>query len=271
VSKCLRTGLLHSVRVILAGALLASLPPAAQAQQGDIQKQLANPIASLTLVPIQINYDAKIGPLQDGSKITTNVQPVIPFKLDSQWTLVSRTIIPIVGQSDIFPGAGDQFGLSDISQSFFFVPQTVNGFTWGVGPAMLLRTGSDTLLTTGKWAAGPTAVALQQTGPWTVGVLANHLWSFAGDEDRTDISSTFLQPFIAYAASGGWTYTLNAETTYDWVAQQWSVPINFQISKLTKFGDQPVSITGGVKYWADSPDSGPHGWGGRLALTFILP
>lgn len=252
-------------------ALMAMLPSAGQAQDSKIQQQLSNPIASLTVVPIQVNYDARIGPLQDGNKITTNVQPVLPIKLDSQWTLVVRTILPIVGQHDIFPGAGDQFGLGDTLQSFFFVPQTVGGFTWGVGPAIQWRTGTETLLTSGKWAAGPTGVALQQTGPWTVGVLTNHIWSFAGDQERADVNSTYIQPFLAYGASDGWTFTLNTESSYDWVTQQWSVPINFQVQKLTKFGDQPVSISAGPRYWAESPDSGPHGWGGRLVVTFIFP
>jgi hypothetical protein len=265
------SAILNSARLALATAVAAILPSTGQAQDSDIQKQLSNPIASLTLLPIQVNYDARIGPERDGNRITTNIQPVMPFKLDSEWTLVVRTILPVIGQNDIFPGAGEQFGLGDTLQSFFFVPQTVNGFTWGVGPAILWRTGTETLLTSGKWAAGPTAVALQQTGPWTVGALVNHVWSFAGDEDRADVSSTFLQPFIAYAASGGWTYTLNTESTYDWVADEWSVPINFMITKLTKLGDQPISIQAGLRYWADSPDSGPHGVGGRLALTFIFP
>ena len=252
-------------------AVLAVLPSGAQAQDSDIQQKLSNPIASLTLVPIQANYDVNIGPREDGSRITTNVQPVTPFKLDNEWSLVVRTIVPIISQRNVFPGAGEQFGLGDTLQSFFFVPQTVGGFTWGAGPALLWRTGTDKLLTNGKWAVGPTAVALQQTGPWTVGVLSNHVWSFAGDQDRSDVSSTFIQPFIAYAASGGWTYTLNTESSYDWIAEQWSVPVNFQIAKLTKFGEQPVQLLGGVRYWAESPDSGPHGWGGRMAITFILP
>ena len=64
---------------------------------------------------------------------------------------------------------------------------------------------------------------------------------------------------------------MNTESSYDWIAEQWSVPVNFQITKLTKLGDQPISIGGGVKYWAESPDSGPHGWGGRFILTFIFP
>ena len=258
-------------RLAIVIGLMAVLPSVGHAQDSDIQQKLSNPIASLTLAPIQVNYDARIGPAEDGSKVTTNLQPVVPFKLDSQWSLVVRTIVPIISQHDIFPTAGDQLGLGDSLQSFFFVPQTVGGFTWGAGPAVQWRTGTEKLLTSGKWAAGPTAVALQQTGPWTVGVLSNHVWSFAGDQDRTDVSSTFIQPFVAYGASGGWTYTLNTELTYDWVAQQWSVPINFQVQKLTKIGELPVSISAGPRYWAETPDSGPHGWGGRFVLTFILP
>ena len=252
-------------------ALMTVAPSSGLAQDSDLQKKLSNPIASLTVVPIQVNYDTNIGPLEDGHRITTNLQPVVPFKLDSQWSLVVRTILPIISQDNIFPNAGDQFGLGDTLQSFFFVPQTVAGFTWGAGPAVQWRTGTDQLLTSGKWAAGPTAVALQETGPWTVGVLANHVWSFAGDDDRADVSNTFIQPFIDYRASGGWTYSLNTESTYDWVAQQWSVPINFQVQKLTKIGDQPLSISAGPRYWAESPDSGPHGWGGRVVLSFIFP
>lgn len=255
----------------LSMGLAMCLGSGARADDSDIQKQLSNPIASLTLLPVQVNYDTNIGPNRDGDRVTTNIQPVVPIKLDSEWTMVVRTILPVIGQDDIFPGSGSQFGLGDTLQSFFFVPQTVNGFTWGAGPAILWRTGTDELLTSGKWAAGPTAVALQQTGPWTVGALVNHVWSFAGDDNRADVSTTFIQPFVAYAASGGWTYTLNTESSYDWVGDQWSVPINAMITKLTKIGDQPVSIQGGLRYWAESPDSGPHDFGGRFAVTFIFP
>ena len=238
--------------------------------ESDVQKQLANPVASLTILPIQVNYDARIGVDRDGHRITTNVQPVIPFKIDSDLTLVVRTILPVTYQNDIFPGAGEQFGLGDTLQSFFFVPKTVNGVTFGAGPVVMWRTGTDSLLSSGKWGAGPTAIVLKQTGPWTAGLLSNHVWSFAGEDDRSRVSNTFLQPFLSYAASGGWTYTLNSETSYDWVGQHWSVPINAMISKLTKLGDQPVSIQAGLRYWAESPESGPHGVGGRLALTFIF-
>jgi len=43
------------------------------------------------------------------------------------------------------------------------------------------------------------------------------------------------------------------------------------VAKLVKFGDQPVSLGAGVRYWADGPASGPHDWGFRLVVTFLFP
>lgn len=136
---------------------------------------------------------------------------------------------------------------------------------------MLAPTATDQLLGTEKLGLGPTAVALTQRGPWTVGALANHIWSVAGDDDRADVNRTFLQPFIAYTTPGAWTFTLNTESTYDWDVDAWTVPVNAQVSKVVKFGLLPISLGAGVRYWAASPSSGPEGVGARLFLTFLFP
>jgi hypothetical protein len=119
--------------------------------------------------------------------------------------------------------------------------------------------------------AGPSAVVLKQFNGWTVGMLANHIWSFAGNSDRSDINSTFLQPFISYTTKDAWTFTLNTESTYNWEAHQWSVPINFQVSKLVVIDKQPISLTAGVRYWAESAQNGPEGLGLRTAITLLFP
>jgi hypothetical protein len=261
-----------SIRVMIAVAAAVAAPGAANADDADLAKQLSNPVASLISVPFQFNYDSGFGP-DDGYRATLNIQPVVPISLNEDWNLISRTILPVITQEDIAGPSGTQSGLGDITQSLFFSPKTPGpgGIIWGVGPAFLIPTATDDLLGTGKWGAGPTGVVLKQSGPWTYGVLANHIWSFAGDGERNEVNSTFLQPFLNYTTSDAWTFGVNTESTYDWTGGDWSVPVNFTVGKLVKFGDQPVSFTVGARYWAEAPESGPDGWGFRGVVTLLFP
>jgi hypothetical protein len=250
-------------------------PPETQAQSSnaDLANKLSNPVAALISVPFQLNYDENIGPKRDGSRWTLNMQPVVPISINDDWNLISRTIVPIVSQEDIFPRAGSQSGLGDIVQSVFFSPKkpTESGWIWGVGPVFLLPTGTDDLLSAEKWGAGPTAVMLKQGNGWTYGVLANHIWSFAGNDDRADVRATFIQPFLTYTTPTAMTFAVNTESTYNWETDRWSLPLNMSVSQVTKVGSQLMSVGGGLRYWMDGPDSGPHGLGFRFTVTLLFP
>jgi hypothetical protein len=269
-------GMNHGLPHLLARTaliVLAAQPALAADDAAELAKQLSNPVAALISVPLQFNYDSNIGPERDGERTTLNIQPVIPIEINADWNLISRTILPVTYQNESFPGAGSQFGTGDTVASGFFSPKapTAGGWIWGAGPALLLPTGSNRLLTADKWGAGPTGLVLKQQNGWTYGALVNHIWSFAGNSDRADISSTFLQPFLAYATPTAWTFSINTESSYDWKNAQWSVPVNATVSKVTKFGSQLVSLGAGVRYWADSPESGPHDVGFRLIVTLLFP
>ncbi len=113
-------------------------------EEANLAKELSNPVASLISVPFQNNFDYKIGPNRNGFRYTMNFQPVIPVALNKDWNLISRTIVPIVAQSNVV-GTTTQGGLSDTVQSFFFSPNKTTPFIWGAGPALLIPTSTSVL------------------------------------------------------------------------------------------------------------------------------
>lgn len=272
-------------RLLLSTLLLVLFcltPAAAQDNPADDQelaKKLANPISSLISVPIQVNYDSGFGP-DDGKRVATNVQPVIPIGLTDGLTLVTRTIVPVIWQDDIaidLKGpTGEQFGLGDTLQSFFFVPNSVETglgtLTYGAGPVVNWPTSTDRLLGSDTWAAGPTGVFLFQDSGWTYGMLANHLWGIDKTRDMApDLESSFLQPFLSYSTKDAWTFTANTEASYNWTTEDWAVPLNGTVSKLVTIGSQKVQFQAGVRYWAEEAFWGAEGFGARFAVTFLFP
>jgi hypothetical protein len=252
---------------------LAQSQEAAPPDQAALAKQLSNPIASLVSIPFQFNWDMGVGPYKD-IRYTFNQQPVMPFTLSENWSLIGRWIMPYVSQPVLFPGGEPVSGYADIVASAFFSPSKSGQVTWGIGPVFGLPTTSNPLLGSGKWSAGPTVVLLTQKNKMTIGLLANHLWSYAdaGDIKRGDVNTTFVQPFFALALPKAVTLSLNTEATANWeaVGDEWTVPIKASISKVTKLGPFPFSVAGGFAVYADAPKGGPE-WKLLTSFTLILP
>ena len=162
-----------------------------QESKKDLSQQAANPIANLMSFPFQNNTDFNWGPY-DRTKNVLNIQPVIPL---FEGKLITRTIFPFAWIPDISNESGMYgTGISDINFTAFWVP-TDDVVMWGIGPVLGFPSG-DSQTGSGKWTIGPSIVALYQPGNWTLGILANNVWSYAGDENRDEISKGLIQYFL---------------------------------------------------------------------------
>lgn len=235
----------------------------------ELAKKLQNPVASLISVPFQGNFDFGIGP-EDGSRFTMNFQPVIPISISEDWNLIGRMILPVISQNDVFGNSGRQTGLGDAVVSAFFSPKepTSGGLIWGVGPVFLVPTATDDL-GVDKFGIGPTGVALKQFGDVTAGVLANHIWSVAGDDDSPDVNTTFLQPFVAKNFSGGYAITLNTELTQSWDYNATSGFLHLLGSKVISLGSQLAQVAVGPRIPYGGANTGE--WGFRAAFVLLFP
>jgi len=247
-----------------------------KAQEADLAKKLQNPVAALISVPIQNNWDFGIGPAH-AMKYTANIQPVVPIGISDDWNLIIRTIVPVIYQEALVNnpkapnGLGESHsGLGNTTQTFFFSPKApVGGWILGAGPVGYYPTATESILGPGQWGAGPSIVALQQKNGFTYGALVNHIWSFAG-WDNQEVNATFLQPFISYTTKTYTTFGMNTETTYNWVTQEATAPMNWTVQQLVKIGKMPVAFQFGYRYYVEKPNGGPD-WGLRFAITFLFP
>lgn len=258
------------VAAVTALADATAIPTVAAGHNPDeLAKQLSNPVAALISVPFQVNFDS--GYDGGGWRSTTNVQPVMPFKLNENWNLIQRVILPVIVQEDVGV-SGRESGLGDTTATTFFSPieKGPGGLIWGVGPAFLIPTATNDAFASKQWGVGPSVLALKQEGKWTHGALVNHIWKFAGSDARPYVNATFIQPFLSYGAGKGRTYGLNLESSYDWNSEQWTVPLNLSVSQIIPMGKQLTSVTLGGRVYLDKPDGGPD-WGIRLVVTLLFP
>lgn len=246
-----RTRIHASCLAALAAALLLMAAPAnagdtssGSADSVDALRAAAqNPVANMISVPFQNNTNFDYGPY-GGTQNVLNFQPVVPFELNDDWNLITRWVTPILWQPQLSPDGSAEFGLGNITPSFFLSPNSKSTkFIWGVGPILWLPTATDPTLGNNKWGGGPTAVALTMQGPWVAGVLANNVWAGTG---AGKVNQMTVQPFVNYNMADGWYLTSSPIMTANWLADddnKWTVPIGGGFGRLFKVDKLPVNAS----------------------------
>lgn len=248
--------------------------PAMKESGEDLAKASQNPVADLVSIPIQSNFNFDYGADRDKSQIVTNIQPVIPLGLNTEWNLITRTIIPVIYTE--FPAY--QTGVGNIQFTGFLSPAKPGKLIWGFGPVIQFPSHTDTYLGGNKWSGGPSAVGLflDKDSPWVVGLLVQNLWSFAGpttSKENPTVNQFLAQPFINYNLPKAWYITFSPIITADWKApgpDQWTVPVGLGVGKIFKIGKLPFNGQVAGFYNVARPEIGPN-WSLRAQIALLLP
>ena len=240
-----------------------------------LRKAAQNPIASLISVPLQNNANFGVDP---GSRVqdVLNIQPVVPVGVGKDWNLIIRWITPIVWQPLPAEAPAPEtgvYGFGDMQPSFFFSPKKASKVIWGAGPVFQLPTATDQYLGQGKVGLGPTLVTLTQPGSWTIGALANNIWSVAGSGGRPDVNQFLLQYFVNYNLKKGWYLGTQPILTANWEAtngDRWVVPFGGGVGRVMRLGMQPVNLQLGFYGNAVRP-SNSSSWSMRVMFVFLYP
>jgi len=255
--------------------LLLPVMALAEMSKEEIAKASQNPLTAMYSLPIQNNTYFGIGP-DDKTKNVANVQPVLPFDFSEDWTVVTRTVIPVVSNPSLSENPYERTnGIGDTTFTAFFTPKKTgpSGIVWGVGPTVYMPTATDNDLGTDKWGAGASAVVLKASGKWVYGALASNIWDIAGPGDA-EINLMTFQPFVNYNMGEGWFLASVPIITADWTADSqhtWTVPVGMGIGKAMKMGKIPVIVQIHSYYNVEKPDDYGEDWQMRFQIQWLFP
>jgi hypothetical protein len=297
---------------------LTSQPPVAQSnssqapggqtsgmsEQEQMAAALANPLSYLWLLFLQndtIAYDGEILEALGEDPQVQNItlfMPVISMQLTDKWKMIFRPVIPInsfstvdnVNLSANTPGQitgvdlKRKSGIGDIVLWTAFSNRYTPPFVFGFGPTFMLNTATDDFLGTGKTSAGPMALAVGITEKWIFGTVAQHWWSFAGEDEltvntsagpvqvpRPDLSLTDLQVIYRYRVSLKTNIGGAPNWRYNWETEQWDIPLGGGFDTLINLGRLPVKIGLEAYYFVEQNDRNGPKWQIRFLFVPVIP
>jgi len=260
--------------------LSVALPKIAVAQQlltpGEERlvttERVLNAQEDVATVPITYNFDQKIGASHRGSTQYTRLSPYVPFRINSDYSLV---VMPTLTYQTFnnFDGYSSS-GLAPVKIETYFTQsnQSHQKFSYGLGPMVQIRTNMPFMYGSSQNAVGYSFGAIHRSEDWIVGVLGYQSFGLGPIQaDNLSATNIFARPFVTYITKRYGSITLDTESIVNTTSGAHSYPINLTGSKIVNFGDTPLLLTLGARYYTvNTIYGGAQGWGGRLGITYAF-
>jgi hypothetical protein len=263
-----------ALAIISGSQCLAQTIMATNDTDTEISKEIENPVTRRITLPLRYEADFLDGAYY-ATKDTFDIdQAVVPFYLNEDWALITRTKLPF----EVEPpkNLGDHWanGLSNGYTTFFLSPEHGEGLYWGVGP-VLYYPASNLTVGAQKWGSGPSAAFVEMgESPWVLGAVVNNIWSIGSPPGSSDRTNQLLwNPFVSYHFAEGWSVGSSPNITTNWIASggKWTVPVGGGFAKAIRLGEQPIKFELDAYYNAVRPKAGNDTWLLQATVTFQFP
>ena len=241
----------------------------------ELSKQAENPVSRQIKLPLRYEATFLDGPYK-ATKDTFKIdQAIVPFRLDDEWALITRTKLPAAAQPPKKLGTHWSSGLNNGYTTFFVSPRYGEGFYWGVGPVLYYPSATNSALGVDKWGSGPSVAFLHtDESPWVVGAVVNNIWSFGGPPGSSNRTNQFLlNPIVNYNFADGWSIGTSPNITTNWIASggKWTVPVGGGFGKTVRVGEQPIKLDLDAYYNVVRAKAGRDTWLLQLTTTLLFP
>ena len=106
-----------------------------------------------------------------------------------------------------------------------------------------------------------------------LGLIAENIWSFAGDSDALDVNVFSAQVAINYKLENGWYLTSAPLIAANWEESsdnRWTVPLGGGIGRIIKLEKMAVAIDAGAYYNVEKPRFADD-WYTQILVNFLFP
>jgi len=205
------------------------------AQEHDAVNEANNPLTPKITINLQDYYVPEIDGLDGRYSNQFLARGLIPSDLFGAPQLF-RFTLPVATAPE-FPD-GYTTGIGDLTLMDLFVLPKVGDMTFAAGPLLVIPTATDDLLGSGKWQAGAAGVVIAPQDWGLLGGLLTYQHSFAGDDDRADVSLLTFEPIVNVNLSDGFYLRSSATWNFNLETDDYYVPVGLGIGKVIPLNDK---------------------------------
>ena len=243
----------------------------------DLARELNNPNTPLAKLVIEYSATAFDGDLPGAGNENVNMilfKPAFPFPLNEDGTqnFFVRPVLAYATEQPIFDSDEGRFkstsGLGDLGFDVALGQSYDSGLILVGGIQGTLPIGADDL-TGDQYRLGPEFIVADINASRVLAAFPAHQWDISGD--GPSYSTTTLELFYLIFLPGGWTVGTQPKLSYDWEADQATIPLNLTVRKVVRLGNMPMQLSAGFDYYVEQSDDFGPDFGFKFSITPIVP